>query len=81
MTSMGSGIITPAVQSMTMQSVPPRRRPVASNTLYTIMDLGNFLGPTLAGLILGASNYETMFRCILIPVTLAALTFALGWKS
>ena len=79
--SMGSGIITPAVQSMTMQSVPPRRRPVASNTLYTIMDLGNFLGPTLAGLILGASNYETMFRCILIPVTLAALTFALGWKS
>ena len=79
--SMGGGIVSPAVQSMTMQSVAPRRRPVASNTLYTIMDLGNFLGPTLAGLILGRSNYETMFRAILIPACTAILVFALSWKS
>ena len=78
--SMGTGVVSPGVQSMTMQSVAPRRRPVASNTLYTFMDIGNFLGPTLAGSILGMSNYETMLRAILIPQALAVLLFVLGWK-
>ncbi len=78
--SMGAGVVSPGVQSMTMQSVAPRRRPVASNTLYTVMDIGNFLGPTLAGFILARSNYETMFRAILVPLGVAIVIFTLGWK-
>ena len=78
--SMGGGVVSPAVQAMTMQSVAPKRRPVASNTLYTFMDIGNFLGPTLAGTILGLTNYETMIRAILVPMTLAIAIFTLGWK-
>ncbi len=78
--SMGGGVVSPGVQSMTMQSVAPRRRPVASNTLYTFMDIGNFLGPTLAGTILGLTNYETMIRAILVPIMLAVTIFILGWK-
>ena len=65
---------------MTMQSVAPRRRPVASNTLYTFMDIGNFLGPTLAGTILGLTNYETMLRSVLVPLGLAVAIFIIGWK-
>jgi MFS family permease len=79
--SIGGGIVSPAAQSMTMQSVRVKNRAVASNTLYTVMDLGNFLGPTLGGLILARSNYETMYRCALIPLSLALIVFSLGWKS
>ena len=64
-----------------MQAVPTARRAVASNTLYTVMDIGNFLGPTLGGIILSRSNYETMFRSALIPQALALVVFALGWKA
>ena len=78
--SMGMGVVSPGVQSMTMQSVAPRRRPVASNTLYTFMDIGNFLGPTLAGTILGLTNYETMLRAVLVPLGLAVVIFIIGWK-
>lgn len=79
--SIGGGIVSPAAQSMTMQAVPTARRAVASNTLYTVMDIGNFLGPTLGGIILSRSNYETMFRSALIPQALALVVFALGWKA
>ncbi len=78
--SIGGGIVSPAAQSMTMQSVPSGRRAVASNTLYTVNDIGNFLGPTLGGLVLAHSSYEWMFRCALVPISLAMLVFALGWK-
>ena len=79
--STGGGIVSPGAQSMTMQAVPSARRAVASNTLYTVMDIGNFLGPTLGGMILARSNYETMFRSALIPQSLALIVFALGWKA
>lgn len=79
--SIGGGIVSPAAQSMTMQAVPSARRAVASNTLYTVMDIGSFLGPTLGGIILSRSSYETMFRCALIPQALALVVFALGWRA
>ena len=79
--SVGGGIVSPAAQSMTMQAVSAERRAVASNTLYTVMDIGNFLGPTLGGIILERSSYEVMFRSALVPQVLALLVFALGWKA
>ncbi|MBR6114419.1 MAG: MFS transporter [Oscillospiraceae bacterium] len=79
--SIGGGLVSPAVQAMTMQSVSPGRRAVASNTLYTFMDIGNFLGPTLGGIILARSNYEQMFRCALVPLGLAVIIFTAGWKQ
>ena len=81
--AMGAGIVNPGLQSMTMQSVPRRKRAVASNTLYTIMDIGNFLGPTLGGFILSRSGnrYETMWLSVLVPLGLAMVVFALGWKT
>jgi len=78
--SIGAGIVHPAVQSMALQSVKPRRRAVASNTVFTVMDLGNFLGPTLGGAVLSMGNYESMFRFALIPLALAVVLFAIGWK-
>jgi MFS family permease len=78
--SIGAGVVHPAVQSMALQSVKPRRRAVASNTVFTVMDLGNFLGPTLGGAVLSAGSYESMFRFALIPLALAVVLFAVGWK-
>lgn len=79
--AVGGGLVSPAVQAMVMQSVSPDRRAVASNTLYTLMDIGNFLGPTLAGIILGMSSYETMFASAVLPELLAVVIFAAGWKK
>ena len=79
--SIGAGVVQPAVQSMALQAVKPRRRAVASNTVFTVMDLGNFLGPTLGGAVLSMGSYESMFRFALVPLALAVVLFALGWKS
>lgn len=78
--SVGYGTIHPAVQSMALQSVAHDRRAVASNTVFTLMDLGNFLGPTLAGTILEKTNYVTMFRMASVPLVLAVILFIIGWK-
>ena len=79
--AVGFGIVFPALQAMAMQSVPPERRAVASNTLYLIMDLGYFLGPTIGGMVLAATNYESMFRFGLLPLAAAVLIFAAGSKK
>lgn len=79
--AVGAGLVSPAAQAMALQSVKNERRPVASNTVYTLMDVGNFLGPTLGGMMLASGNYERMFLSALLPLGLSAVIFALGWKS
>jgi MFS family permease len=76
----GFGAILPAVQTMVIQSVPPIKRGAASNTNFFGIDLGNFLGPTLSGFILAHYSYVTMYRLAMIPVIIATIVFALGWK-
>lgn len=78
--SAGVGTVFPALQAMTMQSVPTIRRGVASNTNFLAMDLGNFIGPSLSGLIISRFNYSIMYAGLLVPLTLAMIIFALGWK-
>lgn len=79
--SAGNGTVFPAIQTMTMRSVPPQRRGVASNTNFFGIDLGNFIGPTLSGFIITRFDFSTMYRLALIPLLLSMVVFALGWKS
>lgn len=78
--SAGNGTVLPAIQTMTMQSVPPQRRGVASNTNFLGMDLGNFVGPALSGFVISQFNFSIMYRFALIPLSLAIIVFAMGWK-
>ena len=79
--AIGMSAAGPAVQVMVMQSVPAIRRGVASNTNFLGMDLGSFLGPSIAGFILARYDYSVMFRFAAIPILIAMVVFALGWKA
>lgn len=79
--AIGMSSAMPAVQVIVIQSVPPIRRGVASNTNFLGMDLGNFLGPTIAGVILANFDYSIMFRFATVPIGLAMIVFALGWNG
>ena len=80
--AIGYGTMQPAMQTMCIQSVSIVRRGVASNTNYFGVDMGNFLGPTLAGMVITAGfNYSEMYAFAIIPVFLSAIVFSLGWKK
>lgn len=80
--AIGYGTMQPAMQTMCIQSVSIVRRGVASNTNYFGIDMGNFLGPTLAGMVITAGfNYSEMYAFAIIPVFLSAIVFSLGWKK
>ncbi|MCI8594476.1 MAG: MFS transporter [Oscillospiraceae bacterium] len=77
----GWGAIQPTIQAMSIQSVSPAKRGVASNTNYFGMDLGYFLGPTLGGLIVAnVHDYSKMFLCGIIPVVLGLIVFIFTWR-
>ena len=83
--SLGYGTAYPAFQANCLQCVPRLRRGVASNTNFCGVDLGLFLGPVLGGAVLsaldGAANsYSIMYLFGVIPVILAAITYALSRK-
>ena len=75
--ALGFGSIQPSLVAMTMQTVTPLKRGVASNTIYMGIDLGLFLGPLLGGFVYSASTYSTMFHTAVVPVGMACIGFAL----
>ena len=67
----GYGAAQPAVQALGMKFVSKERRGAASSTSYIGQDLGNLLGPILAGIIVEKFGYPAMWRLMIIPVILA----------
>ena len=52
--ALGYGVTLPNMQALCMSSVPSDRRGVASNTLYLFQDIGQSVGPWLAGMLIDA---------------------------
>ena len=77
LSSFGNGFVTPGLHAMCMQTESPRRRAVASNTLYGSNDLGNYLGPVWGGIVVSKFDFSTAILSGLIPLALAALCFFL----
>ena len=59
--AIGVGGCQPALQSLTMKSVSSDRRGVASSTNYIGFDLGAVIGPVIAGNIVQAYGYVSMW--------------------
>ena len=78
--ALGYGAINPSVQSLCMQTEPKARRAVASNTIFTGIDLGYFLGPLIGGFIREYATYRTVMRFGTFPALLALAVFLIGWK-
>ena len=75
------GSLQPSMQAMAMQSVPPQKRGVASNTCYWGMDLGYFVGPTLGGIVAAKTgSYGTMYLCAIVPILIGFVIFLTTWK-
>lgn len=56
-----------------MQVVPANRRGAGSTTVFVGIDVGDLVGPTIAGVIVQFFGYTEMFLASLIPVFLCAL--------
>ena len=79
LSALGYASAQPALQAMCVQSEPPVRRAVATNTFYVGLDLGFFLGPLLGSLVVDRSSYANMYTLAAIPALLAFVFFALLW--
>ena len=67
--AVGYSSAQPAIMTMSIQSVTPLKRAVASNTTFFGMDMGFFLGPFVGSFVYMLSgSYSTMFLTMLIPV-------------
>ena len=79
------GGATPAMQAMCLVMVPKEKRAAASSTNYLGMDLGHFLGPVLAGVVIdhiqGVQGYEIMYLLCIIPVVIALVLALLPHRS
>ncbi|MBU3877606.1 MFS transporter [Faecalicatena sp. AGMB00832] len=67
----GYGASQPAVQTLCMKCVPKERRGSASSTSYIGQDLGNLIGPVLAGSIAEQVGYVMMWRAMMLPIIAA----------
>lgn len=77
----GYGASQPSIQALCMKSVTPDRRGVAGSTSYIGTDIGFFVGPTLAGTLVGVFGYSAMFRMMSIPIAVAIIVFLLSYKK
>ena len=71
----GYGMVSPSLQAACVQTEVPHRRAVSSNTIFVGMDLGNFVGPFLSGLVASASNYSMVILTAIVPVGVAIVLF------
>ena len=60
----GFGVITPAVQTMSVRAATPERRGAASCTYLIMIDLSGAAGSALAGALVTAWGYRAMFLLV-----------------
>lgn len=70
----GYGASGPMLEACCIKSVPPERRGAGSGAYFIGLDVGNLVGPVIAGSVAGAVGYQLMWIIMIIPI---ALTFGL----
>lgn len=71
LSAFGYGAAGPMIQAFCMKCVPPDRRGVASSAYFLGMDLGNLVGPVIAGSVVNAVGYQLMWDIMIVPIGLA----------
>lgn len=84
--AIGYGVFQPTAQAMGIRSVPPEKRGVGSNTIFLGIDVGQFLGSWIAGILVkksvqsGVSEvqaYAGMYRNMIIPIFIGIAVYFL----
>lgn len=76
----GFGACSPAIQTLAMKCVTNERRGAGSSTIFIGADIGNLIGPTVAGFIAQSYGYATMWRIMVIPF-LVAIALVLAFRK
>ena len=63
----------PALLAVCMRSVPVDRRGAAGCTSYIGQDIGNIVGPLIAGTIVERMGYVSMWQLMIVPIVLAMI--------
>ena len=69
----GYGACQPAIQTLCMKCVPKKRRGAASSSSYIGNDLGQLLGPNVAGSMILAFGYHAMWRFMTLFIVAALI--------
>lgn len=77
----GFGACHPTIQALCMKCVPKEKRGAGSTTNYIGQDLGNLVGPTVAGFVVQSYGYASMWRLMTIPVFAAMLVVLLNRRQ
>ena len=79
-TAFGQGACQPAVQGLSLKSVPPDRRGAASSTMYIGQDIGSMIGPIISGRVAEAAGFISMWR-IMSVVYIIAIVIVIGFRK
>lgn len=74
----GFGVVTPAVQTMSVRAASPERRGAASCTYLIMIDLSGAVGSALAGFLVTAWGYGAMFLLVAL-FALASIAVYRRW--
>lgn len=74
------GACQPLIQALCIKTVGPERRGGASNTNYIGYDMGNMLGPIIAGSLVDRFDYDFTWKMATVPV-LVAIVVLLLWRK
>jgi MFS family permease len=77
----GYGACQPAVQTLSMKCVPKERWGAASSTNYLGQDLGQLVGPVVAGMAIEQTSFSTMWQLMTIPVLMALVIVWINAKK
>lgn len=78
--ALGNGIAYPAIQAVSMKTVPLERRGSGTSTNYIFVDIANLVGPMMAGVVIDgfiakgvptASAYSNTYLVMIIPLAVA----------
>ena len=61
----------PALMALSLKTVSIDRRGAASCTTYIGQDIGNLIGPVIAGFIIEKLGYASMWRLMILPILIA----------
>ncbi|MBR2189200.1 MAG: MFS transporter [Eubacterium sp.] len=75
------GGIEPALQSMAVHIAPPERRGSANSTFLCAYDIGLGCGGGIAGLLIAAASYRTMFLVVGMATVLSVLLYVVWGRN
>ncbi|MBN2046601.1 MAG: MFS transporter, partial [Anaerolineaceae bacterium] len=68
---LGEAVNQPILLSECVSSAAPSEHGRASNTNYIGIDIGNFIGSNLSGILVAVIGYRSMFLMAILPVLIA----------